>query len=213
MKRLTANMNCVDMVKCAIIEKLKRSRTFTHNPADELIKGFTLEGERIGTFNEASRIIEYLLEDSTLIRDKKKWVWNGLNKIWNDADARRKYVRDMLLHADETRVQVIRKPGRTAIPKLVEEKIKEFEQAAIEEAPIEPVVIGLTEEAPKKDEYEEALLAEIQMHENALVELKEKLRLKEVYERITKDLPTILETINVSLDDMKSYFNDLNKVI
>jgi len=66
---------------------------------------------------------------------------NGNVKIWDDRDARRKYVLEMLDHADDTRIKVIRKNNEALPPALVAYNNKRKKQEAainVQEATIVP---------------------------------------------------------------------------
>ena len=147
--RLSASVQNADGIVNAIMF-IKNMRVYDSLPVEALFKRFPKneEGETVGTYAEATRIIKYLTEDRTLIKDGKQFKWHGDVKIWDDRDARRKYVLEMLEHADDTRIKVIRKNNEALPPALVaynnkrkkQEVVINVQEAAI--VPEQPVAIN-----------------------------------------------------------------------
>jgi len=140
--RLSASVQNADGIVNAIMF-IKNMRVYDSLPVEALFKRFPKneEGETVGTYAEATRIIKYLEEDRTLIKDGKQFKWHGDVKIWDDRDARRKYVLEMLDHADDTRIKVIRKNNEALPPALVAYNNKRKKQEAainVQEATIVP---------------------------------------------------------------------------
>ena len=156
--RLSASVQNADGIVNAIMF-IKNMRVYESLPVEALFKKFPKneEGETVGTYAEATRIIKYLEEDRTLIKDGKRFKWHGDANIWDDRDARRKYVLEMLEHADDTRIKVIRKNNEALPPALVaynnkrkkQEAVINVQDAAIvPEQPVEQPAVEATIEQP-----------------------------------------------------------------
>ena len=130
--RLSASVQNADGIVNAIMF-IKNMRVYDSLPVEALFKKFPKNenGEIIGTHAEATRIVKYLEEDRTLVKDGKQFKWHGDVKIWDDRDARRKYVLEMLEHADDTRIKVIRKNNDALPPALVAYNNKRKKQEAV----------------------------------------------------------------------------------
>lgn len=104
--RLSANVPTADMIVNAILN-LRRARTWDKLPVSDLFS--KMNGS--GTNAEAKRILDYLIKDRVIIKDSKKFRWNGDVSVWENPDKRRTYVLEMLHHSREDMPEIIQKPG------------------------------------------------------------------------------------------------------
>ena len=146
-KFLSADYSTADMVVSAIL-KLKGMRFWNNKPVDELFKAFK---PGIGSKAEAERIILYLMDDRIIIEDGNRYKWHGDVNVWGDVDCRRKYVLEMLMHTDETKREVIHRPGHKNFAEIVRRAKKAAEQATVSSE--QPIVQEPELEAPKLPEY------------------------------------------------------------
>lgn len=164
--RLSASVQNADGIVNAIMF-IKNMRVYDSLPVEALFKKFPKNenGEIIGTHAEATRIVKYLEEDRTLVKDGKQFKWHGDVKIWDDRDARRKYVLEMLEHADDTRIKVIRKNNDALPPALIAYNNKRKKQEAVinvKEAaivPEQPVAISYAGKPVKPEQLTDEELA------------------------------------------------------
>lgn len=147
-KFLSADYSTADMVVSAIL-KLKGTRFWNNKPVDELFKAFK---PGIGSKAEAERIILYLIDDRVIVKDGNRYKWYGDVNVWDNIDRRRKYVLEMLMHADETKREVIHHPGHKNFAEIV----RRAKKAAAEQvvvSPEQPIAQAPELEAPKLPEY------------------------------------------------------------
>ncbi|MBP5597701.1 MAG: hypothetical protein J6Y02_20185 [Pseudobutyrivibrio sp.] len=143
-KFLSADYSTADMVVSAIL-KLKGTRFWNNKPVDELFKAFK---PGIGSKAEAERIVLYLIDDRVIVKDGDRYKWHGDVNVWDNVDRRRKYVLEMLMHADATKREVIHHPGRKTVSRA---KKAAAEQVSV--SPEQPIVQEPELEAPKLPEY------------------------------------------------------------
>lgn len=208
-KFLSADYSTADMVVSAIL-KLRGMRFWNNKPVDELFKAFK---SGIGSKAEAERIILYLIDDRVIIKDGNRYKWHGDVNVWDNIDRRRKYVLEMLMHADETKREVIHHPGHKNFAEIVRRAKKAAEQATA--SPEQPIVQIPEPEAPKLPEYAklhvspdqltdaelDTAIQELQATLNAFVSEKNRRAEEEVkMSKVLKTLRELAESEGYSLE-------------
>jgi len=197
-KRLIADVPTADMIVSALLD-IKRARIWNKRPIEKIEQKFKEKG--IGTSNEAERIINYLLADRVIVKDGKKYIWNGEVSKWNDADYRRKYALEMLSGSHEELPKIIRKPGRESRSIFQQatyeynDKTGEFNEVPQEESP--KIVMEQYDFTEHSDDELSAMMFAIQ---------------KELDARATKreaqaKLQTVLELAEMSKEELLDLLN------